>query len=959
MDDTTTPKENEERDLESAHPPNRITFEPSPGQGRASPPSPEDNPVGRRRSLSSRRSLSRASSTRTPGPASPYSGVQIEFRTLSIHVSESRQNEAAPELLKPKSNSKDTTAGYAADSDYFANLPWHDLSPDDLLQRLNVSLHEGLSHASAAKRLERDGPNTLPAAKTNYARKLLGYIFGGFCSVLWVGVVIFFLCWRPLSDPPSATNLALAILVMIVIALQASFSAFQDWSTKRTMKGILALLPDETLVRRGNGSVIGVKASELVVGDVVLLKVGSRVPADLRVVSHSADMRFDRSVLTGEAEHVEASVDKTDESFLESRNIALMGSMVVNGSGVGVVVLTGESSAMGWVSLASNREGDRPTLIQQEIWRFVRIIVCLTIILAMLILLSWVGWLRVQHPGFMNVVAMLNNVMGCVVAFIPEGMPVAVALTLMMVAGRMKAVNILPKGLATVETLGCVNVLCSDKTGTLTQGKMTVAAVAAVDHQFASEEEWRSEGDKRAAQALRLAALVCNDASFDPTSLGRPLAERDVLGNATDAAILRFATAGNEAENEALRAANPCAFEIPFNSKNKWMLSMVRVPDSPSQYHVFVKGAPDVLLPACTHFWSSASDSVQPLDGEARAAFERIQEKLSRNAERVIVLCERSSMTVSSRLGTNAFSEEVACEAIADLTIIGILGIMDPPRPEAAAAVAACRRAGVRFFMVTGDFSLTAAAVARNIGIFTGSSEPHGLAALRTAASDSADADEKESSSGQTQSLLLEGNHIAQLVEADWDVLSRYDEIVFARTTPEQELRIVNEFRSRDYVVAVTGDGVNDAPALRAADVGVAVAGGSDVAIDAAHLVLLDAKIDSIVDAIRLGRLVFQNLQKVIAYLLSAGSWSEIWPVLVNVLFGVPLPLSAFLMIIICVFTDLFLSLSLIMEKQEFDLLSLPPRNHKKDHLITARIYVQAYLFMGFMETTIAHAMFL
>lgn len=947
-------------DLEAANPstaaPRTITFSPS-AAAAANTPDPTSRP-GRRtsRSLSRHRSRSLSRSSSHRAPASPYSDLQITFRTLSIHVSESQAQH------DPSADLKDTTASSADDSDtnYFNSLPFHSLPVQPLLQRLNVSLTSGLSSTSAASRLQRNGKNALPAAKTNYTRKLLGYVFGGFCSVLWVGVIIFFLCWRPLSDPPSATNLALAILVMIVIALQAGFSAFQDWSTQRTMKAILALLPDETLVLR-DGVVQGVKASELVVGDVVQLKTGSRVPADVRIVTCSADMRFDRSVLTGEADEVEATVDKTDESFLESRNIALMGSMVVNGSGVGVVVLTGARTAMGRVSVAANKEGERPTLIQREIWRFVRIIVCLTVVLALLILFAWVGWLRVKHAGFMNVVAMLNNVMGCVVAFIPEGMPVAVALTLMMVAGKMKAVNILPKGLSTVETLGCINVLCSDKTGTLTQGKMTVASVATVDRQFSSPEEWEKQSSENSAVALRRAALLCNDASFDPTSLNRPLAERIILGNATDAAILRFATAGNEKENDTIRTSNPSIFDIPFNSKNKWMLSMIRTPDEPSTFHVFVKGAPDVLLPACTHFWSSATDLVRSLDDAARAAFERIQDKLSRNAERVLVLCERT-MVVNSFLGTNAFSEEVACEAIAGLTIVGILGIVDPPRPESASTVAACRRAGVRFFMVTGDYSLTAAAVARNIGIFTGETDPDDFRTLRSNANGEAERgcfeDKGHSPHSTGRSLLLEGNNVAQLVESDWDVVTRYEEIVFARTTPEQKLRIVNEFRSRGNVVAVTGDGVNDAPALRAADVGVAVAGGSDVAIDAADLVLLDAKMDSIIDAIRLGRLVFQNLQKVIAYLLSAGSWSEIWPVLMNVFFGVPLPLSAFLMIIICVFTDLFLSMSLIMEKEEFDLLSLPPRNHKRDHLITARIYVQAYLFTGFIETITAHSMF-
>lgn len=963
MSSTTTPgggdapeKEAGDLDIEANRGrPGRITFDPPQpghkhGQGHADKPQGPSH--GRRlsRSLSRRRSLSRHSSIHR-APASPYSGVQTEFRTLSIHVSESRQRDDDPVKAKDAVPTEN-------DSDYFATLPWHTLSSSQVLQRLNVSPKEGLSPSVALTRLRRDGPNTLPAARTNYLAKLLSYVFGGFCSVLWVGVVIFFLCWRPLSDPPSATNLALAILVLIVIALQASFSAFQDWSTSRTIKSILDLLPAETLVVR-DGEVCGVPASELVAGDVVHLKIGSRVPADLRLLSHSADMRFGREVLTGEADDVEAAVEATDESFLESRNIALMGTAVVNGSGVGVVVLTGARSAMGRVAVAASATGDTPTLIQREIWRFVRIIVCLTVCLALLILLTWVGWLRVQHFAYMNVVAMLNNVMGCVVAFIPEGMPVAVALTLMVVAGRMKAVNILPKGLATVETLGCVNVLCSDKTGTLTQGKMTVASVATADRLFASPDDWRREAGEGGSGALLRAALLCNDASFEPTSLGRPIAERGVQGNATDAAVLRFAAERDSREverSDAVRKVTPRVHEIPFNSKNKWMLSMTRLAGDESRYRVIVKGAPDVLLPACSHFWSAASDSVQPLDAGARQSFESIQDKLSRNAERVLVLCEKE-MAVRSPPGTNAFSDEVAGAAIADLVVVGILGIVDPPRPEAKDTVEACRRAGVRFFMVTGDYSLTAAAVARNIGIFTGPAdeELHGLDAI--CGGDKAQPSAPITTSSKS-SLLLEGNAIARLVEPDWNLVTQYEEIVFARTTPEQKLRIVNEFRARGYVVAVTGDGVNDAPALRAADVGVAIAAGSDVALDAADLVLLDSKISSIVDAIRLGRLVFQNLQKVIAYLLSAGSWSEIWPVLMNVFFGVPLPLSAFLMIIICVFTDLFLSLSLIMEKEEFDLLSIPPRDHRKNHLITARIYIQAYLFMGFMETVTAHAMF-
>ena len=894
------------------------------------------------------------SSTRSRIVTSPNSGVPIEYRTLSIQVAESRQAEGDA--------TGDVKAVNKTDQEYFANLEFHRLDQAQLCQQLNVASDQGLSSSSAATRLERDGKNILPQPRSNYIKKILLYLFGGFCSVLWVGVVVFFVCWQPLSNPPSATNLALAILVIIVILLQAAFSAFQDWSTQKTMKSIVNLLPAEALVLR-DGALMKLPATEIVSGDVVHLQTGNKVPADMRLINHSGDIRFDRSILTGEPEEIEGAVDMTDDNFLESRNIAPMGTMVVNGNGVGIVVLTGSKSVMGRIAQATAATEERSTLIQKEIWRFVYIIIVLTVFLALLILLTWVGWLRKDHPAYMNVVSMLNSVLGCVVAFIPEGMPIGVALTLMIVARRMKAVDILPKGLSTIETLGCVNVICSDKTGTLTQNQMRVSSVAFLDQPLAPKDfQEVLDGGQPRQSVLKLheAASLCNDASFDPTTMHLEISERVVQGNATDAAVLRFASDNKRSETQ--KPARQRIFQIPFNSKNKWMLTVHSISDeteaqkASGQFQVYIKGAPDVLLPACTNYWSGESDSTRPLDSAARSAFKAYQDQLSGNAERVIVLCEKT-MKPSNLPGTNAFSDEVAQTALQDLTVVGILGITDPPRPETADTVAQCRRAGARFFMVTGDYGLTAVAIARQTGIFTGNVDPDSLDNIRESTNGSSEKTSEKPSPSTGQSLLLEGRSMSQLTEDDWNLICQYEEIVFARTTPEQKLRIVEEFRRRDNVVAVTGDGVNDAPALRAADVGVAVVTGSDVAIEAADLVLM-GQFDSIIDAIRLGRLVFQNLQKVISYLLPAGSWSEIWPVLTSVYFGLPLPLSSFLMIIICVFTDVFLSTALIMEKEEFDLLSLPPRNHKRDHLITAKIYIQAYLLTGTMETVMAHAMY-
>ncbi|KAF3398055.1 Sodium/potassium-transporting ATPase subunit alpha-1 [Penicillium rolfsii] len=867
-------------------------------------------------------------------------GIPIEFRTLSIQVSESQ---AAPkEILAEPPKEK------LPNQDYFESLDFHLLSQDALCQQFNVDLRTGLSSSAAATRLARDGKNVIAQHRENYLKKLFFYVFGGFCSILWVGVIIFFICWKPLSNPPSPTNLALAILIIIVIVLQAIFSAFQDWSTKRVMNSILNLLPAEALVMRDE-KFIRLPATDLVSGDIVQISVGNKVPADMRLLKTSGDVRFDRAILTGESDEIDGAIEATETNFLETRNIALMGTLVTNGNATGVVVMTGARSVMGRIAKMTAGVKQKTTLIQKEITRFVTIIIALTIFLALLILFTWVGWLRVDHPAYMSVVAMLNNVMGCVVAFIPEGVPIGVALTLMMVARRMKQNSILPKGLATVETLGCVNVICSDKTGTLTQNRMFVKSLGMVDWEFSIEDLAAGvETSHGLANVLR-ASVLCNDATFDSETMHLPSYERTVNGNATDAAVLRLA--------DHVGAATPRNLEpyerihqIPFNSKNKWMLTMHRDPTtSDPGYLIYVKGAPDVLLPRCSTYWSAVHNAVRPLDTDAREKFSAFQAKLSRRAERVIVICQRRYTPVHE-VDTNGFSDEIAASGVQDLTVLGIFGIIDPPRPETAGTVAACRRAGVRFFMVTGDFGLTAAAIARDIGIFDGTAEPDTIEDLRQFG------DEGKAPRSR-HSLLLEGTSLSSLTQEEWSTVCGYDEIVFARTSPEQKLRIVSELQAKGNFVAVTGDGVNDAPALRAANVGVAIGGGSDVAIEAADLVLLD-RFDSIVEAIRLGRLVFQNLQKVIAYLLPAGSWSEIWPVIMNVFFGVPSPLSSFLMIIICVFTDLFLSLSLIMEKEEFDLLSIPPRNPKKDHLINTRIYGQSYLFVGVMEAISAHAMF-
>ncbi|KAG0098849.1 hypothetical protein BGZ93_010104 [Podila epicladia] len=936
--------------------------------------------------------------------------VPIEFRTLSVHVTETQRSGKGGFFKKDTKGKQKKENDLASETDYFATVDFHKLTSAELALRFNSNEALGLPQNEAQRRLQANGPNSLNARKPNYVKKVLGYVFGGFCSVLWVGVATFLICWQPpLSNPPNVTNLALAILVMFVIFLQASFSAFQDFSTARVMSSILDMIPSECTVFR-DGQLVKIPASSLVIGDRVHLSLGNKVPADLRLIQVSNDARFDRAILTGESEAIEGATVSTDDNFLESKNVAFMGTHIIQGSAVGMVVLKGSDTLMGRINKLTSGRKEKVSIISQEISRFVRIIVCLTVLLALLILIVWAAKIRPSYPDFMPPAILLVTLMGCVVAFIPEGMPVCVSLTLLMIARRMRTNNILPKALTTVETLGCVNVICSDKTGTLTENKMFVTNFAFLNQESTPEEaqakiqkESKPNGLPQpedspqilALRQLQLATLLCNNATFDQETINLPIPERRVLGDATDSALLRFSS--QLSDTSILASCFKRTMEIPFNSRNKWMMAVYEGSAKQPQVIktlfgnditntsaaksekennlVFVKGAPDVLLPYCTSFLAAGSNMPQPLSDEWISELSRIQMAWSRRGQRVLMLCKGRYNAYTAQhdakgAGSSAGAqEELARQGLQELCILGLVGIMDPPRPEIKDTIASCRRAGARFFMVTGDFGLTAAAIARQIGLFASNREPDTYDDIMDPKKnkESVSAESLEDGLGEYEigrprfhegtSLVLTGSDLTKMSPGEWDLVCAYEEIVFARTSPEQKLKIVTEFQARDGVVAVTGDGVNDAPALKAADVGVAVVSGSDVAMEAADLILLGG-FDSIPVAMRLGRVVFQNLQKVIGYLLPAGSWSEIWPVLINTFLGTPLPLSSFLMIIICCFTDSFPGTALVMEQEEFDLLSIPPRNAKKSHLITGRIYLQSYIFVGSMMTFFSEMFF-
>ncbi|RSH91845.1 hypothetical protein EHS25_009215 [Saitozyma podzolica] len=903
----------------------------------------------------------------SPPVVDSRSRIVGEFRTLSIHVTDSQQR-PSPETAKRDAAKE------------IADLDWHILPRDEVLQRLSVNPKIGLDAEQAKRKLAQHGPNQVKPHKRNPFLKWLEYIFGGFGTLLLVASILCFIAWKPLGEPdPQASNLALAVVLLIVIVVQTAFNAWQDFSTGRVMASIAGMIPAEVIALR-DGAQVHIPAKDLVPGDIVYVSLGNKLPADVRFIDVSSDLKIDRAVLTGESEPIPGSIEQTDANMLETRNIGLQGTLCVSGSGVGVVIQTGESTVFGRIAKLSSTGAPALTTIQREILRFVIIIVSLAITIALIVIILWAAWLNKDHYGFINTSTLVIDIVSVCVAFIPEGLPACVTISLAVIANTLAKNKVLCKSLMTVETLGSVNVLCSDKTGTLTKNQMTVTNAAVLDDQF-DPTEARDRIIARAENAdivkqLGAIAGICNSAVFDVATMDQPIGLRAVNGDATDSAILRFA--------ESLRPVKDSqadwteVFKLNFNSKTKFMLKLLQLapttsktmpaPISPlesetfssADYLLMTKGAPDVLLNRCAYINDPLTGAAVPLTPELTRRLVAVQEAWAAKGQRVLLLAKRiipSHTLPSTPFDDPAFVDHVNLELNQELTVVGLVGLVDPPRAEIPEVVRTMRGAGIRFFMVTGDFALTAVSIAEQCGIVTDANRIHRLAELkRDASMDSIEKYDPNAISGPISSLVLSGSDLMEMNDAQWEQACQYREIVFARTTPEQKLRIVKEFQKRECIVGMTGDGVNDAPSLKAADVGIAMGGGSDVAMEAADLVLLES-FSAIVVAVEYGRLVFDNLRKTVLYLLPAGSFSELMPILLNVLLGLPQILSNLQMIIICVVTDVLPAISLCFEKPEAGLLTRPPRNTKKDKLVNLKLLGHAYLFLGVIESLCACSM--
>ncbi|KAK5726656.1 hypothetical protein LTR15_002544 [Elasticomyces elasticus] len=910
----------------------------------------EDDRRGSRMNRIRSRSRDSMSIHSTRRSIDPSVALPPQFRTLSFSIEEGKRKQAL-EDEKRKAKSK------PADIE-FGSMDYHTANVDELLSRYQTSRGSGLTGTQAAQLLKSVGQNVPSPPPSQWFRKTIGYLFGGFGSILFVAAILVFVAWKPLGQPPAVANLALAIVLVFVWIAQAAFSFWQDFSSSRVMASISGMLPDKCMVLR-DGTQQQIDGRDIVPGDVLKVTLGNKLPADVRFIEVSPDVRFDRSILTGEAMPLLGSVESTDSNYLETACIGMAGTHCVTGNAWGLVLETGDRTIFGRIAKLTSAPKGGLTPLQTEILYFVGLIVCIMLVMIIVVIGVWAGWLRKVHPDWISVPILIVDCVSVAVAFIPEGLPIAITASLTITASIMKRNNVLCKSLKTVETLGAVDVICSDKTGTLTRNIMAVT-----EYLVGKESGTALKGpgiyeDQKGLQKLAAVAAVCNEAEFDASTIHMQIGDRKVHGDATDSAILRFTESLTKVS--VLRATWRSVYKVAFNSKNKFAINIVQS-DEERQPQLMIKGAPDILLPRCGSYINK-DGFVERLEDQDRRTIDGMKDYWSSQGRRVILLAQKplESMQFDSVSQPREYELDVMGRASSELILVGLIAIVDPPRAEIPEVVRILRGAGVRVFMVTGDFKLTAAAIAAECGIITQSQkfiDDVTNLAFDEDHLESAGIKEKTPSaeSDRIHSIVMSGADLETLDDSQWDKLCRYDEIVFARTTPEHKLRIVKELQQRDHTVGMTGDGVNDAPSLKQADVGIAMGGGSDVALEAADMVLLDS-FAAIVEAVRYGRVVYDNLKKTICYLLPAGSFSEFWPVITNVVFGLPQILSSFLMIIICCFTDCAAATAIAYEKPEADVLTRPPRNAKKDRLVDWKLVLYAYGYIGVIETLTSFAM--
>ena len=778
---------------------------------------------------------------------------------------------------------------------------WYNLPTAEVLTQLQ-STPAGLTTAEVTERRVTHGSNVLQEAAPVSRWLVFGRQFTS--VIVWVLIVA------------GGVSLAIGewldgVIILAVVVINAVIGFMQENSADQALQALRRMTAPMVKVRR-DGAVVSLPASELVPGDMVELEAGDFVPADLRLTGASS-LSCAEAALTGESEAVSKQaeqVNPVDAALGDRSTCAFMGTVVTTGSGQGVVVATGMASEIGHIAGLIAGTGDLETPLQRRLSAFGRLLVWLS--LGIVLVLFVLGLLR--GLGFME---LFMTSVSLAVAAVPEGLPAIVTLALALGVKRMARRRALVRRLPAVETLGSCSVICTDKTGTLTRGEMTIRALwTDAGAAEVSGEGYAPEGAISAAAGSQVPASIgellttmvgCNNAHLEQKD-----GQWTAIGDPTEAAMLAAGAKGG-VDLGKLDGASPRVAEFPFDSQRKLMTVIRRIGDDQV---ALVKGAPDVLLERCTQLASNAG--VRALTAEDRTRIHTASAEMASRALRVLGAARRI-------IPHNTALPDSAAAAEQELIFFGLSGMQDPPRPEAKAAIARCTAAGVRVVMITGDHPTTARAIADELGLTTADSQ------------------------------ILSGHEVSAMDDAALkDAVPRV--AVFARTTAEHKLRIVKAWQANGAVVAMTGDGVNDAPAIKGADIGVAMGRtGTEVTKAAADLVLVDDDFTTIVAAVEEGRGIYDNIRKTIAYLL-AGNAGELLLMAVCVIVGMPMPLLPVHLLWINLVTDGIPALCLASDPIDPAVMTQKPRP-ANESLITRR-FLLLTLGTGFLTALVSFMVF-
>lgn len=766
---------------------------------------------------------------------------------------------------------------------------WHQWSGDELLEQFGVTREQGLTHEEAARRQEQYGVNELAEGQRISPWLLFLNQFKDFMMLILMGATLISGILGEYLD---------AVTIIAIIVLNGVLGFVQEFRAERSLRALKQLSAPHANVLR-EGVVRHIPAKDLVPGDIVILENGDRIPADIRWLSANS-LDVEESALTGEShpvgKHAE-TIREADVPLGDQKNIGFMGTMITRGSGRGLVIRTGMDTEMGKIADLIQNTDTQETPLQRRLEQLGKILIYLALALTVLVVV--VGILHGQPAG-----AMFFAGVSLAVAAIPEGLPAIVTIALALGVQRMIKRKAIVRKLPSVETLGCASVICSDKTGTLTQNKMTVTRLwlegrslevtgegyEPIGQILENKQPIDIKMDQSLRRLLQVSALCSNAviSEVDADVRGRRKTKEEpqethwiLKGDPTEGALVVLASKMGLTP-AALSTSYRREREFPFDSKRK-MMSVVVTHQGGRM--ALVKGAPDMLLDKCAYIlWEG---KVVPFTGTLRSRVQAENEGMARGALRVLGLAYREVKPHES------MTEEGAVES--QLIFVGLAGMIDPPRREARDAIAVCRRAGIKTVMITGDHRLTAEAIATDLGIL-----PRG-------------------------GVSMSGQELAALSDEELD--RRVDDTyVYSRVAPEHKLRIVKALQRKGHVVAMTGDGVNDAPAIKAADIGIAMGiTGTDVSKEASSLILSDDNFSSIVAAIEEGRSIYENIRKFIRYLL-ASNVGEILTMFFAMLAGLPLPLLPIQILWVNLVTDGLPAMALGVDQPEKDLMEHKPR---------------------------------